>query len=67
MNRGATVNNDENSMTNHLRGIEVPIIAQDVCNDSYKDRFYADFQLCAGNMAGGIDACIGIFDVFFFF
>jgi secreted trypsin-like serine protease len=51
----------EDVLPNRLRQAELPLVATDRCNDSYKgiDRIIDERTLCAGSGGGGKDTCQG--------
>lgn len=42
-----------------LREVDLPIVDDSTCGDSYGDRFFPDTMLCAGYAEGGADSCQG--------
>jgi secreted trypsin-like serine protease len=49
------------STSNYLKGATVPIVSDSTCGSPsvYGSLFYSSSMVCAGNLAGGDDACFG--------
>lgn len=57
--RGTTANGQDQPLSRTLRGIQVPMVAQNTCKRIYGNDYNRDFMICAGVMEGGVDSCIG--------
>jgi secreted trypsin-like serine protease len=50
---------ESGSPSDHLRKVDVPVVADDACGSSYPDEFNAASMACAGLAEGGKDSCQG--------
>jgi trypsin len=50
---------ESGSPSDHLRKVDLPVVADDACGASYPDEFNAASMACAGLAEGGKDSCQG--------